>query len=61
MHLNKEELLMNNTQEFIDGYTDAYYGKDYSENYTGLEKVGYLKGQDKFFEDFYSELKGKGD
>ena len=34
------------------GYTDAYYGKDNSTNYTGIARMVYRQGRDKFFEEF---------
>lgn len=34
------------------GYTDAFFGKDKSDNYSGAEYTSYVIGQEKFFTSF---------
>ena len=43
---------MNHTQSFIDGYSDAYFGKDNTDKYGGVDRIEYLKGRDLFLEEF---------
>ena len=51
------------------GYTDAFFGKDKSDNYTGVEFTAYIIGQERFFTSFLDtkveeksfSLKGEGD
>lgn len=59
------------TPESIEqkGYTDAFFGKDKSDNYSGVEYTAYVIGQERFFTSFlYTKdeeksfsLKGDGD
>lgn len=37
---------------FDKGYTDAYYGKDKSDLYDGLEYLIYQQGQEQFLKEF---------
>ena len=39
------------TQAFLEGYADAYYGKDKRENYSGIDLEDYLSGREDFEED----------
>lgn len=39
------------------GYTDAFYGKDKSEDYEGVEFTAYIIGQERFLTNF---LEGVG-
>lgn len=34
------------------GYTDAFFGKDKSDNYSGVEFTAYIIGQERFFTSF---------
>ena len=42
---------------FQKGYTDAFYGKDNSSNYTGIARMCYRQGM----EQFYKELSESDD
>lgn len=45
---------MNDTDKQIyqQGYTDAYYGKDKSENYSELDAMIYKAGKEEFYKEF---------
>ena len=50
------------TQAFLEGYADAYYGKDKRENYSGIDLEDYLSGREDFEEDtldVMEELNGR--
>lgn len=45
------------TASFKQGYSDAYYGKDKRESYSGQELVEYLAGVEDFLEDYVDVMK----
>lgn len=49
---------MTNTDKQIyqQGYTDAYYGKDKSELYSGLDYFLYKQGQEQFSKEFNTDV-----
>ena len=52
MYLKTLEAIMDNSEYFKQGYTDAYYGKDNSHLYTNFALEQYKKGQEKFITEY---------